>query len=402
MYHSDIDTISPILADELEVNHHLIDNHTYNNTPILSQRTNGKKPSQSTFNFDLDNLENDEEFEKTLSLLENNQDDAELDVLLNSFGKTTSSDKIRQTLDNIKKRHSIINLEKQQQDEQKRIEVSANHLNDLTVTKDRHRMNDSINKLVMSSSGNGERLLRRSRLYDDDLLCTSMNSDTRQVIKSSDGVTNAVDRSLNIGDESINGTYTYSHNDNQKTETDENLETDKSNRDRFKTIRIFKRPPENARMVPDSNDFDIPMEPNSDTAQTNDHFITKNTNNTISTTIDSNEAIDSRHSSSATGLKRSALARPKFLSGIAKREPATRSSSQEILSNKSNVAGVGSKQDLKSPMGIKAKSIHNLASNANKYSYSNDNRVNRIMLHEIIKLNVLTFTKIYIYFPSIL
>lgn len=68
--------------------------------------------------------------------------------------------------------------------------------------------------------------------------------------------------------------------------------------------------------------------------------------------------------------KRSGLVRPRQLSGLAKRDPYMKSSSHELLSSdqETSMTAATSRQmqskpvpQLKSPMGIKSKSIHNLS-----------------------------------------
>lgn len=447
---SALSNISPILADDPKWNK-LAGQCSENfissqNDEVLRQNTTNNKSSHAVNHLGILNLRDEErrsltnfeEFENTLSLLENNRDEKELDDLLNSFNTNHSpiNDKVRQSLDSIKKRHSLINLEKQHQDELKRMDGSMNRSSngDATViTADRQRMNDSLNKLMMSSSGSGERLLRRSRLYEDTTLSIApgVNTDgATHVIKSavlndtvshlpphpqsqshstpddyqlngtmsSSPVTNQVNETYHAR----NTTYPYPLNETQKTETASppfsDVDTDKSNRDRFKTIRIFKRPPENARMVPELNDNNshihdnIPAETKFESVISNEHFSTKNTNSPNSAR-DSSELTTNRKATGVVALKKSALTRPKYLSGIAKRDPTARSSSQEILG--SNTDTQRSPQGkpvsaLKSPMGIKAKSIHNLAGNAasNKYSYSNDIQVGSTIAGIFLRNNI--------------
>lgn len=412
----DIDNISPISCEEFKFDKHLRGNCTYSNSPTIEalQQINVRR-NKTNSNLGILNLRDEErrsltnfeEFENTLSLLENNQDEAELDDLLNSIGHVPQlkNEKIRQSLDNIKKRHSLINLEKQQLDEQKRLEVSMHRggIGETTAIIDRQRMNDSINKLMMSSSGSGERLLRRSRLNDDAMM--NISSEAKAMNKSAvlnetiTQSTEANNRTMNMeelhsgGDNRLTNTNnTYSQNETYKTESNETEhnepEVDRSNRDRFKTIRIFKRPPENAKMVPDIDDSqsveNIPSENQYDITQANEHFTAKNTNSPKLIADAAAEANDTRRSSSVSGLKRSALVRPKYLSGIAKRETSTRSSSQEILSsNDSAEQNMERKpaETLKSPMGVKAKSIHNLASSTSRYTISHGNQVSALSIY---------------------
>ena len=110
-------------------------------------------------------------------------------------------------MDTIKQRHTIINLEKQREDLRKRKFLTKQVIND--------------NKLQYEGSMNKstERLLnRRSRLYDDVNLQIALNQ--KQV--DHDNQDQQIIQNNDKNDEVI----------------------DKSNRDRFKTIRLNKKPHE--------------------------------------------------------------------------------------------------------------------------------------------------------------
>lgn len=402
----DLNNISPIMSDELQSRNKYADRFRENESPsdVAIRQFSGKKTDQHLHNYGLQSLRDEErrslanfeEFENTLSLLESNRDEKELDDLLNSFDSAPKpvNEKIRQSLDNIKKRQSLINLEKQEQDEMmRRMEASLNRSGgetNTTILPDRQRMNDSINKLMMSSSGSGERLLRRSRLYDDAIPNNvTATIDDNNVIKSSilnetisqtenNNKTSDIQGS-GLDNEQLNSTYAqHSQNGMEKTENaweSNEPEVDKSNRDRFKTIRIFKRPPENAKMVPDYNEDNDAMNDEYIPAERKlEHFTAKNTNSPKALP-EPTEVRDSRRASSVSGIKRSGLARPTYLSGLAKRESTFRSSSQEILGSTDKAEPAKNPPAaLKSPMGIKAKSIHNLSGNI-RSAYSNQTQV---------------------------
>lgn len=327
-------------------------------------------------------LKNFEDFENTLLMLENNKNEDEFDDMLNSIGgNANKSQKIRQSLDIIKKRHSLINMEKQYQDELSR-EKTLN-----SSRTERPSGNDTFNQSVMVSSNSstasssGERLLRRSRLYDDGL-STSGN----QLNASSSSISSNDNKKINsecdaTTDELNQRNQSHLAQENEKTEKqlthcqynlDEanttatsNGESRSNNRDRFKTIRIFKKPPENAVQVPDADPEDTePVGAAYARGPSNDHFTQKNTNSPQSSA--ETKAINTMT------FKRSALARPKYLGGIKRRDAYTKSSSHEILSNddydnEPHETKKTTTAPLKSPMGVKSKSVHSLLT-SNKVS----------------------------------
>lgn len=339
-------------------------------------------------------LKNFEDFENTLLLLESNKNEDEFDDLLNSFSsnvRSPSTYKVRQSLDNIKKRHSLINLEKQHQDELNREKSSNTSLNlsnkgDATLTHDRNKLNDSFNKtaLVSSASSCGERLLRRSRLYDDMISTSGSSGNENNYMNTSGSSVSSNDNNKqmhesNAIDAPNKRNQSYLLKDIEKTDNlnefnadeyqanplnDAGNETKTNNRDRFKTIRIFKKPPENAVQVPDSDTTYAP-------AEILEHFSQKNVNSpkamaTNNYHLNENQKNDGKAINTMT-FKKSALARPKYLSGISKRDTYAKSSSHEILSHGTyqpeeyaNDTKSQNVPPLKSPMGIKSKSTHNL------------------------------------------
>lgn len=357
-----------------------IDRQTSNPTGVNHELR--EKQRQSLANF--------EEFENTLLILENNKTEEEFDDLLNSFStkhRNPLSDKVRQSLDNIKKRHSFMTIEKQQQDElnrEKTMNVSQNEKN---------RINDTFNRTAMMSSSSstgssgGERLLRRSRLFDD--VINTSGSSIDELHKSSSG------SSIGVNDNRQMDTTEVLNRKNQSRIEDENtqLKTDRtmiyntneiknenkpnSSRDRFKTIRIFKKPPENAVQISDTDEPNAESSPSlsQPLKRTVDLFATKNTNSPklAAKNMNNNDECLEQYTGSqkainTTTFKRSVLSRPRQLSGLNKRELYAKSSSHELLSSDEQASQSSKSQltkavlQLKSPMGIKSKSIHNLTS----------------------------------------
>lgn len=388
--------ISPILSDDLKSNRNQMQNVDkfvdveIDEYPVFL-RNASKSDSRASNPLALMNLreeerqslKNFEDFENTLLMLENNKNEDEFDDLLNSIGGNvgSKSQKVRQSLDMIKKRNSLINMEKQYHDELNR-EKNLHGMRNEQPNNDRSKMNESFGKSAMvsstssSASSSGERLLRRSRLYDD-VISTSGNqlNTSGSSISSNDNKQTTMENDAST--ESLNRrNQSYLTRDNEKTEQQSNQfniddgsppnangETKAHNRDRFKTIRIFKKPPENAVQVPDADGADETVNIYSG-LQSNDRFTQKNTNSPQS-------AAEAKAINTMT-FKKPALARPKYLGGIQKRDAYTKSSSHEILSNDSydhDVNEVQAKKaaPLKSPMGVKSKSVHSLLT-SNKMS----------------------------------
>ncbi|XP_058053688.1 uncharacterized protein LOC131205474 isoform X2 [Anopheles bellator] len=182
-------------------------------------------------------LQHFEEFEK--SIMESEHSGLDFDEVLNSLTADVrrsgeSSDKLRQSLDNIKKRHSRINLEKQQQDELKRKlhQQSIESGDDTPPPPLDNKLADSMTKSTgMSSSSGSERLLNRRSRYNEDANLTFATSQPEQkqlntTITVSSGSGGEVEET-GVADRVSTGPEVDSY--------------DRKNRDRFKTIRIIKR-----------------------------------------------------------------------------------------------------------------------------------------------------------------
>lgn len=196
-------------------------------------------------------LQHFEEFEK--SIMESEHNGLDFDEMLNSLTdvrrrSTDSSVKLRQSLDNIKKRHSRINTEKQQE-EQALKKRGTDGLNDSTPVASPldNKLADSMIR-SMSSSGGSERLLNRRSRYNDDVHLTlspqQQKSSTEQ--QQQEVETNESNRTTTTTESSANPLPTAPEvggSDNKKKD-----------RDRFKTIRISKRREEGMVVVPDPDD----------------------------------------------------------------------------------------------------------------------------------------------------
>lgn len=338
-------------------------------------------------------LANFEEFEKSLLILEN-QNEEEFDDLLNSFSpniRNPLSDKVRQSLDNIKKRHSMIGAEKQQEDELSREKTPKNgkYSGSLLCERNRSVVESQSPAMVSSTSsvgsGSGERLLRRSRVFDDALSISGTQNDNKEMdnLNTTTVVRADEQQSSELNTTEVLNQKNLSHLDNetnQKTEDNESIyNTEETaskgnrgskNRDRFKTIRIFKKPSEDAAQLPDADEtfvhaadaieaHAVPMK------VAPEAFASKNRNSPFKANHE-NMTAESKAINTMT-FKKSALARPRqLLHGLQKRDLYAKSSSHEMLSTdehshlESTFTQPKAVSQLKSPMGFKSKSVHNL------------------------------------------
>lgn len=360
----------------------------YLREPVAKCATRASNPTgvnQELIEKERQSLASFEDFENTLLILENNKTEEEFDDLLNSLSaniRNPMSQKVRQSLDNIKKRHSSIGMEKQQQDElnrEKALNTSKNgKYSENSIEK--NRLNESLGRSMvssMSSSGTGERLLRRSRLFDDVINTSTEKisdngindhsnssagyTDNRKVIEMNSTVTLNKKNQEHLDRETIPETDTTTTVYNTEGS---NTENKPNNRDRFKTIRIFKKPPENAIQVPDPDETyvqgiqsPIPM------ARNFDAFSTKNTNSPQREKFNDGQNQTEAKAINSMTFKRSGLTRPRHLGGLMKRDSYAKSNSHELLSSDEHIGMAQPKQvqQIKSPMGFKSKSIHNLS-----------------------------------------
>lgn len=309
--------VIPAARDEEEEDDLVVDLRPKANVPLEMLRPEER---QSLTNF--------EEYEKSLMLLEDNKNEHEFDNMLNSLNNLEmrrSNEKMRQSLDSIKKRHSLINYEKQQEELRKRVNNIDIEINNLTM--------DSSGG---SSSGGGSRLLnRRSRLFDE----VQANDATTVLDKTTD---------LNANSE-------------ENLEPQEKYE--KKNRDRFKTIKITRKSL-NCN-IPDADATSVEL-------------------NTLQRTEEVQEPVQVPVRPPAR-----TLTRPRFTSGLMRPSQlninAQKSSSADDLLDNPRTEQYAAEKNripdkIKSPMGIKAKSIHNLAGN---YMTQNQPKYGRFQVPEV-------------------
>jgi hypothetical protein len=202
--------LPPLLLRQKQQQPESLDFDSMNDRHLSRQTIEEKRISLLTF----------EDMEKSILMLSNQQNEVDFDEILNTLTerRPAENDKFRQSLDLIKKRHSLINLEKQQ-DDLKRKETLLDATTTTTLVD--NKLIDSINNSSssMTSSGGSDRLLnRRSRLYD--------------------GMQNAT-MTLAASDEAGEGNG--GGVDVPSGQTERTAAYDRKNRDRFKTIKINKK-----------------------------------------------------------------------------------------------------------------------------------------------------------------
>lgn len=192
-------------------------------------------------------LQHFEEFEK--SIMESEHNGLDFDEMLNSLTdvrrSTDSSVKLRQSLDNIKKRHSRINTEKQQEELLKK---RGTELNDSTTPVVASPLDNKLADSMirsMSSSGGSERLLNRRSRYNDDVHLTLSPQQQKSTTEQQEVETNESNRTTTTAENSANPL---------PTAPEVGSSDKKKDRDRFKTIRISKRREEGMVVVPDPDD----------------------------------------------------------------------------------------------------------------------------------------------------
>lgn len=255
---------------------------------------------------------------KTALIQSADANEKDFDEILDSFNvkKSLESEKLLQSVDNIKQRHSLINFEKQREEKQKKDE-----------DYDNKTQYDSMNK-------SSERLLRRSRLYDDVNLILQQQIDT------------------NTSSSSIKSAKVSECDQLQETgEADEVI--DKNNRDRFKTIKLNKRLQSGMVVVDDESENAQVRDGSSTSPGTN-----KERRNQLNQQKQEQEDVEYKKPAPAPSkMSTFGFSRPTYRSRNDLNLPL-KASSTDSLDDEPRLSNLGSQ--IKSPMGIKSKSIHNL------------------------------------------
>lgn len=249
----------------------------------------------------------------------------DFDKMLESFNvkKSLESEKLLQSVDNIKQRHSLINFEKQREDKLKKNDTEF----------DNKTQYDAMNK-------SSERLLRRSRLYDDVNL---------QLQKQQ---TETVSSEVNVSEDCES--------------PDSEVSIDKSNRDRFKTIKLNKKLQSGMVVVDTAPSQDQVSESSSTSPGTN-----KERRNQLNQ--QKQEDVEfKKPAPSLSKLSKFGFSRPTYRSRNDLNLPLKSNSTDSLDNDDPPILGAS---NLKSPMGIKSKSIHNLMYNGNSNGTHNVNRM---------------------------
>lgn len=272
-------------------------------------------------------------------------DEREFDKMLDSFNvkKSIESEKLLQSVDSIKQRHSLINMEKQREGKQSDNKVQYDAM-----------MNKS-----------SERLLnRRSRLYDDVNLQLQKQQQSTTSINGMGGG----------GGDDINNVENNSTMANGAE--NENEVCDKNDRDRFKTIKLNKPRLQTGMIIIDTEE----PEPQTLRNNSNENEVSPGTNKERQNQLNQQkqgvkEENEFKKPSSAMPSKLSkfgfGLQRPSYSSRNNLNLPLKANSTDSLDNDGFDSMKVVKKSEisnLKSPMGVKSKSIHNLMYNGAQQS----------------------------------
>jgi len=262
----------------------------------------------------------------------------EFDEMLDTFNVTKSreSEKLLQSVDSIKQRHSLINMEKQKEDKRQKKDCE----------NDNRTQYDVMNK-------SSERLLnRRSRLFDD----VNLQLQKQQNEASMNGNVNGA------------GSVTSStiHHNLQSIGIDAENEDeviDKNDRDRFKTIKLNRPRLQKGMVIVNTEEPEELQQP-----QIAQNEISPGSNkerrNQINQQKQQEDESEFKKPPAVSKLSKFGFSRPTFRSRNDLNLPL-KANSTDSLDNDTEISTNTKKtvSNLKSPMGIKSKSIHNLMYN---------------------------------------
>lgn len=258
-------------------------------------------------------------------------DEKEFDKMLDSFNvkKSLESEKLLQSVDSIKQRHSLINMEKQREG------------------KHRRDNSDSDNKVQYDAMMNksSERLLnRRSRLYDDVNLQLQKQQQTSGNGMGSSDILNNVENDSTMA----NG-----------AENDSEIVSDKNNdRDRFKTIKLSK-PRLTGMVIIDTEEPKESLQNEFCQNKERQNQINQEKQESVEKEFKKPAPLPSKMSKFGFGLQR-----PSYSSRYNLNLPLKANSTDSLDNDESTKVAKNSEiSNMKSPMGIKSKSIHNLMFN---------------------------------------
>ncbi|KAL7040244.1 hypothetical protein ACKWTF_000315 [Chironomus riparius] len=260
----------------------------------------------------------------------------EFDEMLDTFNvqKSRESEKLLQSVDSIKQRHSLINMEKQKEDKRQKKDCE----------NDNRTQYDVMNK-------SSERLLnRRSRLFDD----VNLQLQKQQNEASMNG----------------NGNESGSVHHNLQSvgidaENEDNEVIDKNDRDRFKTIKLNRPRLQKGMVIVDTQESEEQQQQQSQIASNEvSPGSNKERRNQINQQKQQEDESEFKKPPAMSKLSKFGFSRPTYRSRNDLNLPL-KANSTDSLDNDTDLSTNSKKtvSNLKSPMGIKSKSIHNLMYN---------------------------------------
>lgn len=261
----------------------------------------------------------------------------EFDEMLDTFNvqKSRESEKLLQSVDSIKQRHSLINMEKQKEDKRQKKDCE----------NDNRTQYDVMNK-------SSERLLnRRSRLFDDVNL--QLQKQQNEASMNGNGTTGS-------------GSSSLIHHNSQTVGNDAENEDeviDKNDRDRFKTIKLNRPRLQTGMVIVNTEEPDETQQ-----AQIPSNEVSPGSNkerrNQINQQKQQEDESEFKKPPAVSKLSKFGFSRPTFRSRNDLNLPL-KANSTDSLDNDTEMSTNTKKpvSNLKSPMGIKSKSIHNLMYN---------------------------------------
>jgi hypothetical protein len=253
----------------------------------------------------------------------------EFDEMLDTFNVTKSreSEKLLQSVDSIKQRHSLINMEKQKEDKRQKKDCE----------NDNRTQYDVMNK-------SSERLLnRRSRLFDDVNL--QLQKQQNEASVNGNGI----------------GSGSVAVNDAEN----EDEVIDKNDRDRFKTIKLNRPRLQKGMVIVNTEEPEELQEPPQIAQNEISPGSNKERRNQINQQKQQEDESEFKKPPPAVSkLSKFGFSRPTFRSRNDLNLPL-KANSTDSLDNDTEISTNTKKpvSNLKSPMGIKSKSIHNLMYN---------------------------------------
>lgn len=271
----------------------------------------------------------------------------EFDEMLDTFNvkKSKESEKLLQSVDSIKQRHSLINMEKQREEKHKR---------------DNGESDNRIQYDVMNKSS--ERLLnRRSRLFDDvnlQLQKQIETSNTNGSATTTSSTSSPLSSSTNLNSSNkAHNLESVAVNDAESNEV-----VDKNDRDRFKTIKLNRPRLQTGMVVIDTEDAE-----DTERRESVKNEISPGSNkerrNQLNQQRQEENVEFKKPPAPASRLSKFGFNRPTYRPRNDLNLPLKANSTDSLDNDSESSITKQPVSNLKSPMGVKSKSIHNLMFN---------------------------------------